>query len=310
MSELMLIEKSARKPIFEAVEIAKRLISFETSLKMQGKIMLSSNAEYNSLRKELISSIAYLNSVSNIEGKGRIDLNIEILLEAEDVLRKVSNEQSIAIRVLAYKIRKSFENLRNFFIQNEEKIESFDPQFKNNKEFVDLLYEYERNWEKGQEFLINREKFRKLMFFSHIFEITAEKHVEFHDFLQARDSIIFLIIPSLLILNKLDKNDHEICKIFLPQIEQEGHKLERIYQQLQRKFDVFKSKNAKSYKYFNIMEKQVIGIKISKEKEGISNEDLRVVEEMTHVITGLAMELERNNPVQWNRFLEVALIEF
>ena len=304
----MLIEKRAKKPMIEAIELTKRLISYECTLKMQGKILLSLNPDYNSLRKELITSIAYLNSVANIKGNGRIDLNIEILLKAESVMGTISNDQSKAIRVLACKIRESFENLEKFFIENEKKIDSFDPQLKNNRELVDILYEYERNWEKGLEFLMNHQKSRNLQFFSQLFEITAEKHVEFQEVLQTRDPIIFLIIPSLLILNKLDKNDHEICKIFLPQIEQEGHKFEQIYQKLQKEFNEFKRKNASFYKYFNIMEKQVIGINILKENEGITNEDLKVVEEMTHVIKGLAMELERKNPVEWNRFLEVALI--
>lgn len=46
-----------------------------------------------------------MNSVANMEGKGRDDLDFEILIQAEGILRKVTNEQSRAVRIIAEDIK-------------------------------------------------------------------------------------------------------------------------------------------------------------------------------------------------------------
>jgi len=50
--------------------------------------------------------------VANLEGKGRDDLSFDILLEAEGILRRVTQDQSRAVRTLAEKIRNSFIKIR------------------------------------------------------------------------------------------------------------------------------------------------------------------------------------------------------
>lgn len=47
-------------------------------------------------------------------------------------------------------------------------------------------------------------------------EATAEKHKQFSEQLEQRDSEIFFIIPSLLILKSLENDDKEICNFFYP----------------------------------------------------------------------------------------------
>lgn len=53
-----------------------------------------------------------INSVANPDGKGRDDLQVEILLAAEGICRRISANQSKAVRKLAEAIKKSFANLR------------------------------------------------------------------------------------------------------------------------------------------------------------------------------------------------------
>lgn len=50
--------------------------------------------------------------MANIEGKGRDDLGIEVLLAAEQVLSSVTEDQAKSIRILAEKIRSSWEGVR------------------------------------------------------------------------------------------------------------------------------------------------------------------------------------------------------
>jgi hypothetical protein len=53
-----------------------------------------------------------VNSVANPEGTGRDDLSAEILMAAEGIIRRVSPTQSKAVRALAAKIKKSFQDFR------------------------------------------------------------------------------------------------------------------------------------------------------------------------------------------------------
>jgi hypothetical protein len=48
----------------------------------------------------------------------------------------------------------------------DEKVETVDPQLKNNKELVDSLIEFESSWEKGKEYFIDRNKCAQLIHFS------------------------------------------------------------------------------------------------------------------------------------------------
>jgi hypothetical protein len=53
------------------------------------------------LRSTFIQKICEINAVANVQGKGRDDFKIEILLKAEDLSRKVSASQSTALRKLS-----------------------------------------------------------------------------------------------------------------------------------------------------------------------------------------------------------------
>jgi len=51
-----------------------------------------------------------------------------------------------------------------------------------------------------------------------VIEATAEKHKQFAEQLEQRDSEIFLNIPALLILKSLENDDREICSFFYPEM--------------------------------------------------------------------------------------------
>lgn len=91
-----------------------------------------------------------------------------------------------------------------------------DPQLKNNAELVEVLGEFENSWTQGLTYLMDPKKFKQLLHFSSVIEATAEKHKAFSEMLEQRDSEIFFIIPSLLILKSLENDDKEICNFFYP----------------------------------------------------------------------------------------------
>lgn len=87
--ELMLIEQDARRYITEAIEIEKDITSAEVRERAKGKIMVEC-PEYKKNRGKLVSILNKINAVANPEGKGRDDLQAEILFTAESLCRKIS----------------------------------------------------------------------------------------------------------------------------------------------------------------------------------------------------------------------------
>lgn len=80
----MVIESDARRYIIEALKIDKDLQSIE-KMNTRGEELLN-DSNYNAKREELVSQLSQINSVCNMNGKGRDDLvDINILRAAEDV---------------------------------------------------------------------------------------------------------------------------------------------------------------------------------------------------------------------------------
>jgi hypothetical protein len=113
--QLMYIESESRKHITQAIEIDKELTSIEIREKLRGKILVVSDEVANLKRKvpahfhtKLCKCMAHTNAVANLEGKGRDDLAPEVLFEAEGLIRRVTKEQSRAVRSLAESIKKRY----------------------------------------------------------------------------------------------------------------------------------------------------------------------------------------------------------
>ena len=123
----------------------------------KGKIMVDC-PEYNKNRTKLIAILNKINAVANPEGKGRDDLQPEILFTAEGLCRRISSSQSKSVRKLAEAIKKSFQNIRILLRKYEENIEGVDPQLKNNADLVQALVDFEQSWEKGKGYFVNSQK--------------------------------------------------------------------------------------------------------------------------------------------------------
>lgn len=229
--ELMLIEADARRYITNAVEIEKELMDMEMKEKSKGKIILDSE-EYNNVRKKLVKVIGQINSVANPEGTGRDDLGADILIKAEQLIRRVSATQSKAVRCLAEKIKKTFKDLRALFKKYQQNIEVVDPQLRNNPDLVDALYAYENCWEKGAAYFTDAKKCNQLLNFSQIIEAIKEKHSKFATQIEDRDAEIFVSIPCILVLMGIDSEDKGLCSQFWPEIFQEGTELNIVLKEL------------------------------------------------------------------------------
>ena len=240
INELIDIENKSRRFITQAIEIQKELVLYEVRAKAKGKILIESN-DYNKIRKRLVNIICDINKIANIEGKGRDDFSLDTLISAENVMKKVSVNNSKSIRNLADKVKTTFNNFRKMLDKYSENIESVDPQLKNNTDLVDNLYSLETAWDKGKEFLTNKDNYKKLIFFSQLIEIICEKYKDLIELIEDRDPSIFVSIPGLLILKCMDDEDEGICYEFNPNMNNKSKDCYLIFKELKEDYELMKN---------------------------------------------------------------------
>ena len=128
VQELMTIEADARKTVIEAIFICKQMCEFEHEQRRKGKIFFSQSDDYNNLRSKLLVEISQINAVANLIGQGRDDLDVSVLIAADEIIRTVSSSQSSAVRQLADKILRSFNKIRQLFQERyAANVEVVDP---------------------------------------------------------------------------------------------------------------------------------------------------------------------------------------
>lgn len=134
ISELMTIEEKARRPVSRAIEAVMQLNREERREIESGKVVTGGqSAQSIQFKKKLVDCFREMNSVANLEGKGRDDLGVGILIEAERVLTQISAAESITLRKLAKNITQIFGQLKSLMMTYSANIEVVDPQLKNNE---------------------------------------------------------------------------------------------------------------------------------------------------------------------------------
>ncbi len=157
-------------------------------------------------------------------------------------------------------------------------------------------------------------------------EATCQKYQSFQEQIEFRDTVIFVTIPALLILQNLDDDDKDICMSFFPPMfGEEGTGCENMavsekqqthdkYLNVKKDYMKFKKKADNEYEYYNLIEKSILDMEedenLRKETEeelgenGMTREDLK---QLVQKIRLLSMQLQRHKPTEWNEFLDVAL---
>ena len=81
----MVIERDARRYVLEAIQVEREMQEMEVVLESE-KVEIYQDEEYNQKRQELVTFLSKINSVTNVNGKGRDDLtDINILRAAENL---------------------------------------------------------------------------------------------------------------------------------------------------------------------------------------------------------------------------------
>lgn len=161
----MLIEQDARRFIIEAVKVDQEMQKMERYLEQRQENVYQ-NSHYNEKRQQLVNLLSQINSVANINGKGRDDLtDLAILKAAENLSNELLVGQAQSIQTLADKIRQSVRCFRALLRRYSENLDGVDPQLKNNKELVEVLEVYENSWSLGKEHLLDQAKKEQIIKF-------------------------------------------------------------------------------------------------------------------------------------------------
>lgn len=106
---------------------------------------------------------------------------------------------------------------------------------------------------------------------------------------ECSDADIFLIIPYILILKYLDKDDKNLCKYFLPSLNQIDTKTFRMYFDLQKQFEEWKKVSLDHYMYYNLLEKIIIGVDLGDKEKLKYDENRETIDKMMGKIKNIGM---------------------
>ena len=311
ITELIYIEKISRRFIFEGIKLEKEMSLYENKANIKGKNLINNcenDKEYNKIRERFIKIINYLNKIANINGKGRDDLDINILLQSEKVLRTVTEVQSYGLRKLANNIKSTLNDLRFLFRKYNLNIEGVDPQLLNNPELVSNLYNFEQTWEKGKIYLCDQKKYIQLMIFNKIIEVMTEKYKDkdICCLIEESDPKIIVIIPAILILKAIDSHNYDIINNFIPNV-----KKDKLFISVKEIIKNVYKKVKDPYYGYNLFEKLILFDEEKEEKEirkemekYLSDEEIK---KFMNYIKILSMNMQRDNPSEWNEFFQLAM---
>eukprot|EP00931_Biecheleriopsis_adriatica_P050273 TRINITY_DN2909_c0_g1_i1.p1 TRINITY_DN2909_c0_g1~~TRINITY_DN2909_c0_g1_i1.p1 ORF type:complete len:556 (+),score=129.41 TRINITY_DN2909_c0_g1_i1:189-1670(+) len=152
INELIEIEARPRKLLMEAIEYDRKL----TALEGYGR-----SRDVEIVQKKLVGCISNLNSRANTRRKGRDDLSVEVLWDAQRTIAKCDeaekNGQSTdllsAARSLSGDVVAAFDSMRDYLRQVSKCLERVDPHLCNNAGLVARLVDWEESWEVGKNYV-------------------------------------------------------------------------------------------------------------------------------------------------------------
>ena len=313
ISELLFVERMAKKFIIEIIDIEKEMKSFENKHGLIGQAIFTNSSnkkEYNNIREKFVNKINILNEKYNINGSGRTDLDINILNEAENILITVTEIQSPVLRKLANEVVESLNNFRILFNDYRQNIELLDPELANDQKLSDYLFIWEKAWEKGKKYLCDKIYSKKLLNFNTIINLIVEKYKDqnIKKLFEQNDPEIFIIIPSILILDAIDRHDNEIIEEFIQDLK--NNKIfKNIKDQIKKVYKQLKDKNI-AYNCFEALilfqhfKNDEFFLKSHKKLKEILNDT--EINDFLRDINILSMNIQRNKPIDWNEFIELA----
>eukprot|EP00931_Biecheleriopsis_adriatica_P018457 TRINITY_DN12937_c0_g1_i1.p1 TRINITY_DN12937_c0_g1~~TRINITY_DN12937_c0_g1_i1.p1 ORF type:complete len:806 (-),score=148.71 TRINITY_DN12937_c0_g1_i1:81-2303(-) len=269
---------------------------------------------------KLANQVAELNSLANVQGRGRKDLAADVLHAAADVLdsvptcegkqreildEKLSFASASAKHVLASRILRSFSELRSYLATMHDQLKRLDPILSNNGQLVKLLAAWEDAWELGARFLLKPEILKAFCEVSVHIADAQRFSSEFKTMLDDSDAELFLILPRIVLLCcLLEPANAALPAIFVPhhfgQEEQGDANCSEQWKTLQQLFEkAIASLEVSSASVWEALARRAI--------LGAGSATNDALEGLMLTLEGLSMELQRHRPEEWNQCCSVIL---
>lgn len=154
----MQIESESRSHIVQAIEFEGQL----RQLEVQHGSIAWMQPNYQEIQRSLCMVLSHLNSVANVNRKGRDDLRVDVLREANLAIIQCNASGSVgneagnlltATKILATDVVDSFEAMRVYLREVANQLERVDPHLGNNAGLVARLVDWEESWEIGTAYL-------------------------------------------------------------------------------------------------------------------------------------------------------------
>jgi hypothetical protein len=214
ISELVQIEAKARSLIVQAIEHEKRL----QELELQHGENTWEMQQYREVLRLTVAAVARLNSVANVNRKGRDDLRVEVLLHANMRLRECSamgaysQDADImhAAKILSTDVVESFNAMRHYLREVGNCLERVDPHLGNNSGLVTRLVDWEESWEVGTAYLQQQRVLQALC--DAVAEIRKVQTIapKLADMFDECDVELFLVLPRLIWIRFLANQQKQI----------------------------------------------------------------------------------------------------
>jgi len=216
ISDLIQIENRARQLVYEAVQAEQLLTQLENSPDATSEAKLRARAS-------LASCVGRLNSVANLQRKGRDDLSAEVLDCAADALNPdivgIEVASSAAARILAGDILGAFTSLREYLRQVSRCLERVDPHLCKNDGLVARLVDWEASWEMAGRYFRDMRVLQALSGLVSGLQGLQVAIPKMTSMCEDCDVELFLVLPRLTLLCFLSDNTEmqgDLLKLYLP----------------------------------------------------------------------------------------------
>eukprot|EP00930_Biecheleria_cincta_P045037 TRINITY_DN31039_c0_g1_i1.p1 TRINITY_DN31039_c0_g1~~TRINITY_DN31039_c0_g1_i1.p1 ORF type:complete len:683 (+),score=142.46 TRINITY_DN31039_c0_g1_i1:267-2051(+) len=293
----------------------------------------SSRCKHSGIRvalEKLLAQVSTLNAYINVQGRGREDMNIEVLEAAADAFlnkagdvhnshdRGTLRASEAARRYLASNVLSSFADLRNYFAEAGKDILHIDPELGNNVALVQRLAAWEESWELGAQFLVKADMLASLC---NVAAQTAEaqRYVpELESLVRDHDAEVFLILPRLVLLFGLAMPEYSALLVsLLPHLfgQSDSHTQQtstNIWQSAGKQtadlISAFEHVNM-SLGHCDTWHKEILVRRavLGAGQGSCPNDTDRAVDRFMLQLEGFSMELQRHQPGDWNRCCSVLM---
>jgi len=208
ITELVQIESESRSHIVQAIALESEL----KQLEVQHGNVAWTLPNYQEVQRSLCMVLSHLNSVANVNRKGRDDLRVEVLREANLALIQCNATGSVgneagslltATKILATDVVDSFEAIRVYLREVANQLERVDPHLGNNCGLVARLVDWEESWEIGTAYLQQKKLLHALC--DAVAEIQRVRLFapKLADMCEECDVELFMVLPRLIWLRFL-----------------------------------------------------------------------------------------------------------